>query len=111
MKVLIIARCKGGKYSPFISEQTDADIIGIANELSAFFIHKNLTDKSIVYQALTHHYQIAFANVTQTEDKQLLPLVNWKSYKCVSRTKLRHRIQYSALRISPILFRLVNSHL
>ena len=24
MKVLIIARCKGGKYSPFISEQTDA---------------------------------------------------------------------------------------
>lgn len=81
------------------------DIIGTANELAGFFIPKENLEKKTIYQALTHHYQMAFANVTPVEDKSLLPLVNWSYYKTVSRTKPRHRILYLAIRISPRLFR------
>ena len=81
------------------------DIIGIANELSGFFIPKEGIEKKTVYQALTHHYQVAFASATPAEDKELLPLVNWRYYKTVSQTKPRHKLLYSALRISPRLFR------
>lgn len=84
------------------------DIIGIANELSNFFVSKNGMEKKTIYQALTHHYQSAFCHVTPKEDKELLPLVNWRLYKRVSRTKRRHRLQYAAMRISPRLFRWVN---
>lgn len=83
------------------------DIIRIANELAGFFIPKEGLEKKTVYQALTHHYQMAFANVPPAEDKSLLPLINWPYYKAVSRTKPRHRVLYLALRISPRLFRAV----
>lgn len=83
------------------------DIIGIANELSEFFIPKDGIEKKTVYQALTHHYQIAFASATPSEDKELLPLIKWNLYRTVSRTKLRHRLQYKAMRISPRLFRAI----
>lgn len=83
------------------------DVVGIANELAAFFVPKDTIDKTTVYQVLTHHYQVAFAQLTPTEDKELLPLVDWKSYRAVSRTKPRHRLLYAALRVSPRLFRAV----
>lgn len=85
------------------------DIIATANELAAFFQDKPI-EKTTLYQALTHHYQAAFANVGRKEDKELLPLVDWKLYKMVSRTKPRHRLQYIAMRLSPSLFRLINRH-
>lgn len=81
--------------------------IGIANELADFFSRKDGIEEETVYQALTHHYQIAIANSTPDSDKELLPLINWKLYKTVSRTKSRHRLLYSAMRISPRLFRKV----
>ena len=84
------------------------DIIGIANELSNFFVSKDGVKKKTIYQALTHHYQSAFCHVTPKEDKELLPLVNWKLYRAVSRTKPRHKVQFMALCISPRLFRLIN---
>lgn len=83
------------------------DIIGIANDLSEFFIPKDGIEKKTVYQALTHHYQVAFASATPTEDKELLPLVNWNLFWTVSRTKLRHRLQFISLKISPRLFRAI----
>lgn len=83
------------------------DIITIANELAVFFQDKPVP-KTVLYQALTHHYQAAFANVGRKEDKELLPLVDWKLYRMVSRTKPRHRLQYIALRISPPFFRWLN---
>ncbi len=83
------------------------DVLRIANELAGFFIPKEGLEKKTVYQALTHHYQMAFANVTPAEDKSLLPLINWPYYKAVSRTKPRHRVLYLALRISPRLFRAI----
>ena len=84
------------------------DIIGIANELSIFFLSKDRMEKKTIYQALTHHYQSAFCHVTPKEDKELLQLVNWKLYRTVSRTKPRHIVQYYAMRLSPTLFRIIN---
>lgn len=81
------------------------DLIGTANELSEFFIPKKGIEKKTIYQALTHHYQVAFAQASPTEDKELLPLVNWELYKIVSGTKPRHRLNYAAMRICPRLFR------
>ena len=83
------------------------DLIVIANELSEFFIPKEDIEKKTIYQALTHHYQVAFAQATPSDDKELLPLVNWKDYKIVSRTKPRHRLCFTAMRISPRLFRTI----
>lgn len=88
--------------------QNRKDIIHIANTLAEFFSKQQAIDKTTLYQALTHHYQSSFSNCTGAVDKEILPIVNWKAYKTVSRTKLRHRIQYCAMRISPRLFRLVN---
>ena len=83
------------------------DIVGIANELAAFFVSKETIEKGTIYQALTHHYQVAFSQLSPAEDKELLPLVDWKLYKAVSRTKPRHRLLYVAMRISPQLFRAI----
>lgn len=86
------------------------DILGTANELAAFFQGKPIK-KTTIHQALTHYYQSAFASVGAKEDKELLPLVDWRLYKTVSRTKRRHRIQYAAMRISPKVFRVINKNL
>lgn len=88
--------------------QNRKDIIHIANTLAIFFTEHPEIDKTVLYQALTHHYQSSFSNCTRTVDEEVLPLVDWKAYKTVSRTKLRHRILYCAMRISPALFRLIN---
>ena len=88
--------------------QNRKDIIHIANTLAGFFESHPEIDKTTIYQALTHHYQSSFSNCTRAIDKELLLLVDWSAYKAVSRTKMRHRIQYCAMRISPGLFRLIN---
>lgn len=85
-----------------------ADIIKAANSLYDFFSDKKGFKKSIVFPIITHHYQMAFTNSLAKEDCYLSSIVDWKAYKTVSRTKLRHRIQYCAMRISPVLFRLIN---
>lgn len=69
------------------------DFLYIANELASFFIPKSGFDKAIVYRAITHHYQVVFQKATK-EDKELRRLCNWRLYRAVSRTKLRHRINY-----------------
>ena len=83
------------------------DLVVIANELAAFFVPKDTIEKKTIYQSVTHHYQVAFSQLSSYEDKELLPLVDWKLYYAVSRTKPRHRLLYAAMRISPRLFRFV----
>lgn len=70
------------------------DFMAIANDLAAFFIPKTGFDKTTVYRAITHHYQVVFINTTKENRKEMKQLCNWKSYKTVSRTKLRHRANY-----------------
>lgn len=106
--VLYIYRIRGNSIMTSKGLQNRKDIIRIANTLAMFFVEHHEIDKTVLYQALTHHYQSSFSTCPRTVDKELLPLVDWKAYKTVSRTKLRHRIQYCAMRISPVLFRLIN---
>ena len=106
--VLYNYRIRGNSIMTSRGLQNRKDIIHIANTLAIFFTEHPEIDKTVLYQALTHHYQSSFSNCTGAVDKEILPIVNWKAYKTVSRTKLRHRIQYCAMRISPSLFRLVN---
>ena len=70
------------------------DMMGIANELAAFFIPKQGFDKTVVYCAITQHFQVAFQYAGQREKQVLRELCNWDLYREVSRTKLRHRWNY-----------------
>lgn len=81
-------------------------MILIGNELSKLFSKETSIDKTTVYQALTQYYQMAFIDNSSKEDRNLWTLIDWNAYRRVSHTKMRHRIQYFALRISPSLFRL-----
>ena len=83
-------------------------LITIGNELSESFSHESGIDKTIIYRALTQCYQMAFIDNTREEDSQLLAQINWECYHHVSRTKLRHRINYAAIRLFPSLFRLID---
>ena len=68
------------------------DLMGTANELAAFFIPKTGFDKTIIYRAITHHYQVVFSEML---DKKVAgKLCDWKLYRTVSRTKNRHKVNY-----------------
>ncbi len=71
-----------------------SDLLGTANELAAFFVSKNDFDKTTVYRAITHHYQVVFMNASGKDLKLYKRLCNWKLYREVSRTKIRHIKNY-----------------
>lgn len=105
---IYIYRMREGSFMTTKSIHNKQTLIKIANLLAAFFYTKKEIDRSTVYRVITHHYQVAFSDITCAEDRQLLPLVDWHLYRTVSRTRLRHRINYATLRLSPALFRRVN---
>lgn len=82
------------------------NLVTTANLLAAFFADKDDIDRQVVYRAITHHYQAAFAASNRRDDAVLATIVDWDGYRRVSRTKLRHRLQYSLIRHCPPLFRL-----
>ncbi len=98
-------RIRQGSIMTTRSLRSRQDMLRIANELAAIFTHRDDLNRSVVYCALTHHYQVAFLGATRDESKTLRPLVDWQLYRTVSRTKLRHRLNYAMIRISPALFR------
>lgn len=106
--VLYNYRIRPGSIMTTRGLRSKDSLITIGNELSALFAKEDGIDKTIVYQALTQCYQMAFIDNTREENHQLKPLIDWHCYRRVSRTKPRHRINYSLLRISPILFRFIN---
>ena len=75
------------------------DMMDVANELASFFIPKSGFDKTVVYRAITHHYQVVFVEAPKDERKRMKELCNWSSYKKVSRTKLRHRVYFVKNRV------------
>ena len=85
-------------------------LITIGNELSALFAKEEGIDKTNIYRHLTQCYQMAFIDNTREEDRKLMNLADWQAYRRVSRTKLRHRLLYAALRCSPVLFRRLLNH-
>lgn len=70
------------------------DLLEVANELAAFFTSKSDFDKTVVYRAITHHYQRVFEDASPTIKRSLKQLSDWKLYRQVSRTKLRHRMNF-----------------
>lgn len=76
------------------------DLMEIANELASFYASKCGFDKTVVYCAITHYYQKAFISVAKRARKEVKQLCNWKLYHKVSRTKLRHRLNYLKNRIT-----------
>lgn len=71
------------------------DLLETANTLSEFFFQKDGFDKTVVYRAITHHYQSVFAYASKEDKNEMRRLCDWHSYRVVSRTKLRHRMNYS----------------
>ena len=87
------------------------DKVVIANELAEFFADKD-EPMTVVYRYITHIYQTVFYEPQPKETEcELLRAVDWKGYRRVSRTKLRHRVLFAALRVSPTLFRMINNQL
>lgn len=77
------------------------DLLETANTLATFFVSKQGFDKTIVYRAITHHFQVVFADVRDKERKELRHSCDWGLYRIVSRTKLRHRWNYLKNRFNP----------
>lgn len=108
--VLYNYRVRPGSIMTTRGLRSKESLITIGNELSVLFAKEHGIDKTVAYQALTQCYQMAFIDNTHEEDIKLKPQIDWSSYFRVSRTKMRHRIQYSALKFSPHLFRFISRH-
>lgn len=106
--VLYIYRVRPGSIMTTRGLRSKESLILIGNELSKLFAKEKGIDKTTVYRSLTQCYQMAFIDNTREEDRHLHPLVDWRCYRRVSRTKIRHRIQYTTLKIAVPLFRFIN---
>ncbi len=108
--VLYNYRVRPGSIMTTRGLKSKESLITIGNELSELFAKEERIDKTVIYRHLTQCYQMAFIDNTREEDHKLKQLIDWHCYRRVSRTKARHRINFSLLRISPTLFRLINQH-
>lgn len=104
-------RVREGSIMTSSSKKNRLDKIAIANELAKFYSDKKVS-KTVVYRYITHIYQTVFYEPQPKEtERELLRAMDWAGYRRVSRTKLRHRVLYAALRVSPTLFRFINNRL
>ena len=108
--VLYNYRVRPGSIMTTKGLHSKESLITIGNELSALFSIEENIDKTVIYRHLTQCYQMAFVDNISKEDQYLKQFIDWHCYYRVSRTKLRHRIHYSALRFSSQLFRFINHH-
>ena len=90
--VLYNYRVRPGSIMTTRGMKSKESLILIGNDLSEMFGQETGIDKTIVYRALTQCYQMAFIDNTQEEDRHLRRLIDWRCYRRVSRTKLRHRM-------------------
>lgn len=109
--VLYHYRVRPGSIMTTRGLRSKESLILIANDLTKHFSAIDGIDKTTIYRALTQCYQMAFVDNNREEDRNLQTLVDWKAYRQVSRTKPRHRINYDAIRIAPLVFRTLNQHL
>ncbi|MBR3710800.1 MAG: glycosyltransferase [Bacteroidales bacterium] len=89
--VLYNYRVRPGSIMTTRGLRSKESLVIIGNELSDFFANKMGIYKTTVYRALTQCYQMAFLNNNKEENCHLRQVVDWKAYRRVSRTKLRHR--------------------
>lgn len=106
--VLYNYRVRPGSIMTTRNLKNKESLITIGNELSKLFAKEQGIERTVIYRQLTQCYQMAFIDNTKEEDRHLKQLVDWRSYRRVSRTKPRHRLQFMTLRLSAPLFRFLN---
>lgn len=92
--VLYNYRVRPGSIMTTRGMRSKESLILIANELSALFEKEKDIEKTVIYQALTQCYQMAFLNNSRENNNHLWKMIDWRLYRKVSRTKLRHRWNY-----------------
>lgn len=100
--VLYIYRIREGSKMQEVSLKRKTDMLKVANRLAAFFIPKTGFDKTVVYRAITHHYQVVLMSASKSERKVLSRNCDWKQYGKVSRTKPRHFVNYWISKINSL---------
>lgn len=100
---LYVYRIREGSKMREVSLKRKMDLLKVANRLAGFFIPKQGFDKTVVYRAITHHYQVALMRSCRNDRKRLYILCNWKFYHTVSKTKLRHRANYIKNRFNSLI--------
>ena len=103
--VLYHYRVRTGSIMTSQDMRRKESLVTIGNELSKLFADEKKIDKTTVYRALTQYYQMAFIDNSREEDQHLLPMVNRDCHRLVSRTKLRHRINFFLIHTNPTLYR------
>lgn len=93
--VLYNYRVRPGSIMATRGMKSKESLITIGNELSTLFAKEESIDKTVVYRHLTQCYQMAFSDNTHEENRHLKQRVDWHCYRRVSRTKLRHCINYA----------------
>lgn len=92
--VLYNYRIRPGSIMTTRGLRSKESLVLIANELSALFEKENDIEKTVIYQALTQCYQMSFLDNSREDNAHLQQMVDWKLYRKVSRTKLRHWWNY-----------------
>lgn len=87
-------RVRANSITTTTSSKRLIDLMETSNELAAFFLSKTGFDKTTIYRSIAHHYQVVFARTADSDRKVLNGRCDWRLYFKVSRTKLRHRINY-----------------
>lgn len=98
---LYIYRIREGSKMQDVSLKRKMDMLKVANRLASFFIPKRGFDKTVVYRAITHHFQVAL-DVPKKDINELSNLCDWKLYRRVSKTKTRHIVNYWKNRLNAI---------
>lgn len=101
--VLYLYRIREGSKMRDVSLNRKMDMLKVANRLAAFFIPKRGFDKTIVYRAITHHYQRVLMSASKADRKELNRICDWKRYRKVSRTKIRHKVNYFTTRLRSLI--------
>jgi glycosyltransferase involved in cell wall biosynthesis len=92
--VLYNYRIRPGSIMTTRGLRSKESLVLIANELSSLFEKESDIEKTVIYQALTQCYQMSFLDNSREDNAHLQQMVDWKLYRKVSRTKLRHRWNY-----------------
>ena len=88
-------------YQPKLKNLQDK--LWIASKQARFFKQQQV-DKSIVYRFITHVYNSVFDSFNKSNYHILHQCIDWMGYYTVSRTKLRHRVYFVAMRVSYRLY-------
>ena len=102
---LYVYRIRKGSITTQPRLKNYIDKLWIANEQASFFAKQTTIDTTVVYRTITHLYQNVFDAISPDNYNLIRDKIDWQAYSIVSRTKLRHRVYYWAMYLSPRLYR------